>query len=45
VVPGGRREIDYIDQDGGSVILRADLLRVRMCAKVEPWPTRTQERH
>jgi hypothetical protein len=40
VVPGGRREIDYIDQDGGNVILRADLLRVLVSAKPRPWPSR-----
>ena len=37
VTPGGRREIQYVDRDGGTVELRADLLRVRVVAKPRPW--------
>lgn len=41
VVPDGRREVQYLDVDGGSVILHATLLRVRINAKPEPWSVRT----
>lgn len=41
VLPGGRREIQYLDLEGGTVELRADLLRVRVVAKPRPWRERT----
>ena len=40
VVPGGRREIQYVDRNGGNVILRAELLRVRVVSTPEPWRRR-----
>jgi hypothetical protein len=39
VLPAGRREVQYLDLEGGMVELRADLLRVRKPAKPVPWPT------
>ena len=40
VLPDHRREIQYMDLEGGSVILRARLLRVRVNAKPKPWSFR-----
>lgn len=42
VVPDGRREIQYLDSLGGTVILHATLLRVRIAAKPEPWTVRVR---
>jgi len=40
VLPGGRREVQYMDLDGGMVELRAGLLRVRQESKPRPWKER-----
>lgn len=37
VAPEGRREVHYIDQQGGDVVLRASLLRVLVSARPVPW--------
>lgn len=45
VLPDHRREVHYLDLQGGTVILAASLLRVRISATPQPWPVRTQERY
>ncbi len=40
VVPDGRREVQYLDKDGGNVILKASLLRVVINAQPKPWGRR-----
>lgn len=40
VLPGGRREVQYLDPEGGTVELRADLLKVVVNAKTRPWRDR-----
>lgn len=45
VLPEHRREVQYLDGQGGTVILPASLLRVRVNAKPQPWPVRTMERY
>jgi hypothetical protein len=42
VLPYGRREVQYLDLEGGTVELRVELLRVRKPAKPEPWKARTR---
>ena len=39
VLPDHRREIQYTDLEGGTVILPARLLLVRVNSKPKPWPT------
>lgn len=39
VLPDHRREIQYMDLEGGTVILPARLLLVRVHSKPKPWPT------